>query len=267
MANTDNMAGVIPAAGYARRLATLPCSKEIYPVGFNLDEKTGTQTPAVVSTSLLNHFRDAGVRQVYFIIRKGKWDIPHYFGTGDDHGLQIAYLVTGPTPGTPFTTELAYPFVKQKRILFGFPDIIIKASNPFQTLINKMDESGRDIVLGLFEADKPQKADMVETDESGLIRNIVIKPDKTVLTHTWLLAVWSPMFTEFLHTSLSALQGNAGNSANISTMQGKPELFIGDIIQKAISSGLRVGSVRFPGAAYIDIGTPDDLKKAATFTV
>ena len=258
---------IVPAAGYARRLAALPCSKEIYPVGIDMDEKTGSHTPIVVSTSLLSHVRDAGVRQVYFIIRKGKWDIPQYFGTGEDHNLHIAYLVTGPTPGTPFTADLAYPFVKGKRILFGFPDIIIKASNPFQTLMDKMDETGWDIVLGLFEADKPEKADMVEMDETGLIRTIVIKPEKTALTYTWLLAVWNPAFTEFLHTGISALQGNAGNSANISTSPGKPELFIGDFIQKAINSGLKVGSVCFPGAIYLDIGTPDDLKKAATFTV
>jgi dTDP-glucose pyrophosphorylase len=267
MQKDDHITGIIPAAGYARRLAALPCSKEIYPVGFDFDENTGTRTPSVVSTTLLNHFSDAGVRQVYFIIRKGKWDIPDYFGTGDDHGLHIAYLVTGPTPGTPFTTDLAYPFVKGKRILFGFPDIIIKASDPFQALMKKMDDTGWDIVLGLFEADNPQKADMVETDESGLVRTIVIKPDKTDLTHTWLLAVWNPAFTEFLHTGISALQSHAGRSAIISPSHGKPELFIGDFIQKAINSGIKVGSVRFPGSAYVDIGTPDDLKKAASFTV
>jgi glucose-1-phosphate thymidylyltransferase len=40
------------------------------------------------------------------------------------------------------------------------------------------------------------------------------------------------------------------------------ELPIGDVIQAAIAAGLPVEAEVFPEGSYLDVGTPDDLKRA-----
>ena len=37
---------------------------------------------------------------------------------------------------------------------------------------------------------------------------------------------------------------------------------MGDVIQAAIESGLKIDAVKFPKGAYIDIGTPEDMVAA-----
>ena len=63
--------GLIPAAGLATRLAPLPCSKELYPVGF-WSEYSGQQVhPKAVWQYLLEKMRLAGISKAYFILRQG----------------------------------------------------------------------------------------------------------------------------------------------------------------------------------------------------
>ena len=55
--------GLIPAAGQSRRLQPLPCSKEVLPIGFHVDARTGQLAPKVVGHYLLEKFRAAGIRR------------------------------------------------------------------------------------------------------------------------------------------------------------------------------------------------------------
>ncbi|MDZ7693114.1 MAG: sugar phosphate nucleotidyltransferase [Balneolaceae bacterium] len=245
MKNNFEITGLVPAAGYASRISPIPCSKEIYPINYPSDDSNNIKSPKVISASLLEKFGIVGLEKVYMIIRKGKWDIPQYFGTGSSFGLNFAYLVTDPTPDTPHTIDKAYHFIKNKRVLLGFPDIQISHKNPFQKLLIQLENSGSDMVLGLFKTHKPYKSDMVETDKNNNVKKIIIKPDSSNLKYTWLLAVWNPVFTDFLHNFLSKHQSKA-------LEKGKKELYIGDIIQKAIQNGLKVSSVRFPDSTSID---------------
>ena len=64
--------GLIPAAGQSRRLQPLPCSKEVLPIGFHVDARTGDLSPKVVGHYLLEMFRAAGIRKTYIVIRDGK---------------------------------------------------------------------------------------------------------------------------------------------------------------------------------------------------
>ena len=85
------------------------------------------------------------------------------------------------------------------------------------------------------------------------IKNIVIKPKRTNLHYTWGAAVWTPIFTKFMHRYVEKTQLLVGQSR---------ELFIGKVIQEAINDGLRVEAVHVSDAPFIDIGTPDDLLRA-----
>lgn len=247
--------GLMPAGGQATRIAPIPCSKEIYPIGFRTDGKDKEYRSKVVCHYLLEKMKLAGASKAYIILRQGKWDIPAYLGDGEMLGMNLAYLMMNLPFGAPYTLDQAYPFVKNAFVAFGFPDILFEPKDAFVQLFARQADTGADLVLGLFPADNPQKVDMVEFDDRNRIRRIVIKPRQTKLHYTWLIAVWSPVFTQFIHQYLAAAQTKPPVGL-------KPEeLFVGDVIQAAIQVGLQVETVSFPTGDYLDIGTPEDLVK------
>ena len=243
--------GVIPMAGRAARLARLPCSKEIYPIGRGTDD--AGHHPRVVCEHLLKKMYTAGVSTAFIILREGKWDIPAYLGDGTETGLQLAYLMMGLPYGAPYSIDQAFPFVRQATVAIGFPDMIFGPEDVFTTLLEHQKSSDADVVLGLFPADRPEKVDMVEVDDEGYVRRIIVKPDQSDLQQTWGVAVWTPTFTDFMHQYLLLQQ---------KTTAVKNELFVGDVVQAAIEKGLGVHGVQVSEQPYLDIGTWDDLTRA-----
>jgi glucose-1-phosphate thymidylyltransferase len=63
---------------------------------------------------------------MYFLIRKGKWDIPNYYGDGHNVGMNIVYLIMKQPYGVPFTLMQSFPFVQNKAVALAFPDMIIE---------------------------------------------------------------------------------------------------------------------------------------------
>lgn len=182
--------GLIPTAGRATRLGPLPCSKEIYPIGF----RPGGQglKPKAAGHYLLEKMRRAGIEQAYIVLRAGKWDIPAYFRDGAEAGMRLGYVVVDETDGVPYTLDHAYPFVQDAVVALGFPDILFSADDAFVRLRERQERTGADIVLGLFPGDQPHKTDMVELDARGTVRRILIKPGRTDLKYTWGIALWTP---------------------------------------------------------------------------
>jgi glucose-1-phosphate thymidylyltransferase len=246
----QEVVGIIPAAGLGSRLGQMPFSKELFPLGFKADG-----TPKVVSEYLLELMREGGAEQACFIVRNGKWDIPAYLGDGSNYNMAFAYLLMNRPYGTPFSVDQAYSFVKDKTVVFGFPDILVEPADVFTQLLGKLQETNATIVLGLFEVVHPHKWDMVETDKTGKVKTIVPKPDKSDLTMAWCLAVWSPEFTEFMHQYLHQIEPQF-------IVDERKELPMGAVIQAAIENGMIVQSVCFTGGSCLDVGTPEDLKKA-----
>ena len=255
--------GLVPAAGSAKRLQPFPCSKEVYPVGFMPDEKSGTLRPKVAAQYLLEKFKAAGITKAFLVIKDGKWDIPNYFREGDLVGLSLAYIVIAGSLGPPDTLDRAHPFLAQKRVAFGFPDILFGPGDAYARLIKRQEETGADVVLGLHEIEDPRVWDMVDCDEAGLVREVVMKPVSTNLTHGWCCAVWTPAFTEFLHSFLRADETRR-NLDRLASKANDPggDLAVGIVLQAALKAGLSVQSVKFPGERYLDIGTPENLLKA-----
>lgn len=243
--------GLIPAGGHGARIGPLPCSKEIYPIGF---DESNERRPKVICHYLLEKMRFAGIDKCYIILRDGKWDIPAYLGDGKMVGMDLAYLMMGAPFGVPFTIDQAFPFVKDATIAFGFPDIFFESDDVFVGLLDKLRHDDCDVVVGLFPSDRPQKADMVDVSAGGRIRNIVIKPERTDLRYTWGVAVWSPVFTEFIHHYVKRREPFAGNQT---------EVFVGEVVQKGIEKGLHVEAIHIADKPFIDIGTPDDMFRAA----
>ena len=251
--------GLIPAAGKARRISPLPCSKEVFPVGFGEIRQKGQRHPKVAAHYLLEKMRLAGAKKAYFILSDGKWDIPAYFGNGAMADMAIAYLMTDLPYGVPFTLDSAFPFLENKRVLFGFPDILIQTEDVYVRLLDRLQVSQADIVLGLFLAGNPNKMDMVELAADGTIAGIRIKPAQTDLKWTWIIAVWHFAFTRFMHNYVQHHLPTLSAANDGLLKDDLKEIFLGDILQKAIESELTIDKVIFPESSYSDIGTPEDM--------
>ena len=249
--------GLIPCAGRATRIAPLPCSKELFPVGLR-QLNDGLLRPKVVSHYLLEQMREGGVRKAFLILRSGKWDIPQYYGNGAMVGMDLGYLMMAKPYGPPYSLDAAYPFVRGSRVALGFPDILFEPRNAFARALERLATTRADLVLGLCRVGDTSISDMVEVDRVGRVRELVIKPDETRLKLGWVLAVWTSKFTEFMHEYLM-LPRVAAEQAGTAL---PAELTVGEVIQAAISEGLSTQSVTFPRQTYLDIGTPENLIEA-----
>lgn len=248
--NPLEVIGLLPAGGQATRISPLPGSKEVYPIGFRAIED-GSLRPKVVCHYLLEKMRLAGIRKAYIILREGKWDVPAYLGDGAMLDMHLAYLMLGLPFGVPYTLDQAYPFAQNALVALGFPDVLFQPEDAFVHVLARQAATQADVVLGLFPSDHPHTADMVEFDDKGRVQQIIIKPAQTDLRYTWMIAVWTPVFTEFMHHYLASVDAT-----------NQPELFIGDVIQTAIGQGMAVQSVLFPNGQCLDIGLPENLIKA-----
>lgn len=258
----EEIVGLIPAAGLARRISPLPCSKELLPVGFHQTDKNNDIHLKAVSHYLLERMRLAEISRVYLILRKGKWDIPAYFADGKIVNLHIAYLMMDLPYGVPYTLDQAYLFIKNSTVLFGFPDIIFEPQDAFKRLLKKREQTDATLILGLFPSEQPKKADMVEFDKNGRIKEIYIKSDSTNLTYAWIIAVWGPDFTEFLHEYIKENKKALNRIKAYDDSDSVREIFLGEVIQDWIRKNLKIDYVLFKKGNYIDIGTTDDLVKA-----
>ncbi|MBD0335366.1 MAG: dTDP-glucose pyrophosphorylase [Cyanobacteria bacterium Co-bin13] len=254
--------GLMPAAGQATRLGPLPMSKELFPLGIQAGAG-----PRVACHSLLAAMRQGGITEALVILRPGKWDIPAYLGDGALLDMRLGYLTVHVPFGVPFSLNQAYPFVREATVALGFPDILFQPQEAYTKLLARQAAGGADVVLGLFPTDQPEKVGVVEFDEAGRVAAILEKSQRTDLKYMWAIAIWQPSFTEFLHQFIEAeLKLLIGDTVPQTLKQFPPysEIPIGDVIQAAIGAGLRVEAEAFAAGRYLDIGTPDNLKKAVS---
>ena len=258
----QRVVGLIPAAGKAKRISPLPCSKEIYPVGFNRSNQSENLRIKVVSEHLIESMHSAKVSEVYIILRKGKWDIPQYLGSGNWMKMNFAYLIMDLPFGVPFTLDQAYNFVKDDIVAFGFPDIIFEPKDAFTQLLDKGSSSRADVVLGLFHAPRPYKMQhLVDFDSGGQVFGFQIKPSQTTLQYTWVIAVWNSKFTLFLHEYVSNEAKNFGEGGPKTKGLMVEEVSMTQAFQVALQTGLEIDSITFEKGSFMDIGSPENLAK------
>ena len=262
--------GLIPAAGRATRLAPLPCSKELLPVGFQRTAEGADRKPKPVSQYLLDRMKLAGARKVFFIARPGKWDIADYYGDGSRLGLHLAYLHIGAPWGPPFTLTQAAPFIGEATVVFGFPDILIDPPDSFSPLLDRMRETGADVVLGLFRCRADEPGDVILTDAQGRVTSLETKEERPVRPDRytcWMFAVWRASFTRFMRGHCRRLATQAEAMVKASPSAKAPEWPVGAVISAAIGSGLHVDSVFFESGRFLDVGTPEGITAASGFPI
>jgi glucose-1-phosphate thymidylyltransferase len=250
-----DIVGLVPAGGTASRLGKMPCSKEVFPVLSSSGEFT------VTSAQLLHSYKIAGIRQVFFIIRNGKWDIPAYYGDGADFGLSIGYLIMNLPFGAPFTLNQAFPFIHDKIVALGYPDIVFKPEDAFLHLTKLLLSGNADIVLGIVPKENHSGSDMIDFDEHGKIREIVIKQNSSALKYGWFTALWRPSFTLHMKVFLENLIQSVPEGKIAMPDGSVREVYVGDVIQSALKKGLQVDYHIFKNGEYTDLGTVEALRK------
>jgi len=107
--------------------------------------------------------------------------------------------------------------------------------------------------------------DLVDVDRDGNIRSIEIKPRQTTLSYTWIIAVWTMNFTDFMHSYVDQRMKKTlqtkGSEANVDSA-GFSEVFMSEVILAAMKSGMKIKGMTFPMGKCLDIGTPEDLQTA-----
>jgi glucose-1-phosphate thymidylyltransferase len=243
--------GLIPAAGIASRLPGLTLSKELLPYGNDVS------AAAPVISHLVGAFRQAGVTDVIVVLRHGKQDVADFLATSDFDDFDFRHRFTPGTDGVPQTVALALDDCSERNILLGFPDILFEPSHAFTAMIDRLENTAADVVLGLFPAGTPEKMDMVDVAADGRIREIVIKPARTSLDLTWILAAWRPAFSRYLGEAVRDADGRLAAKA-----EARGGNHLGHVLELAIDDGLLVDSVAFRAGRTLDIGTPADLVRA-----
>src|SRR5574341_2124416 len=169
--------------------------------------------------------------------------------------MHLAYLMIRGSLGAPYTLDQAYPFGRDALVTFGFPDILFNGDDAFQRLLSQQAADPANILLGLFPADRPEQMDMVELEKDGRVTEIVIQPRHTKLQYSWDIAVWTPVFSEFLHAYLADQPAS-------SAVPHRAELSVGDVVRAAIAAGLVVKGLPVSDEPYLDIGRPEGLTQA-----
>lgn len=247
--------GVIPGGGSGQRMAPLPCSKELLPLGFRSTEQG--PRPRVIASYLLESLREASAEQVYWLIDRSKTDIVSYFGDGADVGLQLAYAPTRASPSVVHTLNGARDFLRDAHVLFGFPDIVFEPAHALRSLRERLLRTRADAVLGAVPAPPEQVGDRVHLDPSGRALEVRIKPTGSTWPHIWMLAAWAPSFTQFLQRWL------AERSTDTAVLSGTAsELYLGHVMQAGIEAGLSIEVETFLRGSFIDVGTPAGFARA-----
>jgi glucose-1-phosphate thymidylyltransferase len=117
-------------------------------------------------------------------------------------------------------------------------------------LIERQAATGADLVLGLFPTERCRTTDMVELAPDGRVTRVEVRPEATALRYNWLIAVWSPVFTRFLHEAVR------------NAPEGGQEFQIGAVVRSSVEAGLQVEGVEIPGGSFRDVGTPAELAAA-----
>lgn len=241
----------MPAAGEGSRLPGRDRSKELVLFGRN----QGSRRPVIAH--LLRSLRTAGILRAIVVIRSGKWDIPDYLSTDEWSEMDFTYKVTRGTSGVPETVALGLREAGARNIVFGFPDILFDPADPFPAMIERLEAGRADVVLGLYPTKSPHKMDMVQVRGDGVVTRIDIKPAETTLMLTWILAAWKPTFSRYLTDMIAHKQSRLDELAS-----GSGGSHLGHAFQLAMSDGLAIEAVSFGDGRSLDIGTPDDLRRA-----
>ena len=146
------------------------------------------------------------------------------------------------SPGLAHALDSAFHLVRDKTVFFGMADTIMQPKDVFARAIRSADPKD-DVILILFETDRPEKFGMVRLDGKDRVLEIVDKPSQTDLFEMWGAIIWRPKFTEHLRDCVQR--------------QGISDF--ARIMNSAISDGMGFRGIHVTDGVYIDLGTYEEI--------
>jgi glucose-1-phosphate thymidylyltransferase len=160
--------GVIPAAGFARRLGPLPCSKELLPVGGR-----------PVIDHVVERMRAVEGVEVRVVTRPDKRDVV-------EHARRLgASVIEGRPASVAESVRLGLADVAPDDVvLLGFPDSVWEPLDGFATLVGALGD-GFEVALGCFRSAELERSDVVVLDEGEIVRAVDVKPARPASEWIW----------------------------------------------------------------------------------
>lgn len=244
-----SLVGIVPAAGRGARLGRLPFCKELYPLG----HRAATGRAVVVIEDVLERMKLAGVARAFIVIGRDKAPLVDYLGDGAELGIELAYVIQDQPRGMPFALDLPRPWLRGETVVFGMPDTIVRPRASFRRLLAVHERTAADVTLGVFPTAEPHRFGMVGLGDGDRVVASIDKPAATELRYLWGIASWGPAFAALM---ADYLRGHAASAS---------EVVLSAVFQRAIDEGLRVMAARFDDGEYVDIGTPESVRRLDRF--
>jgi glucose-1-phosphate thymidylyltransferase len=159
--------GIVPAAGHARRLQPLPCSKEMILV-----------EGRPVIDRLLERMDAASCSEIRVVTRPDKRDVA-------EHARARGATVIFARPATVSASLSAgiNGVGGETPVIFGFPDTLWDPIDGFVELLAAL-AAGATVALGIFRAESPRRSDVI-TMENEYVTSIRVKPDEPASNLVW----------------------------------------------------------------------------------
>jgi dTDP-glucose pyrophosphorylase len=233
------MWGIIPAAGQGTRIQPLAFSKELLPIGSQIDGDT--ERPRAVSEYLVERMLVAGVDKLCFVISPGKADILGYYSRSP-RDAAVCY-VTQPEPlGLCDALFRALPLIApDEHVLVGLPDTVWFPEHGLQYL-----PDGHFSFL-LFRVAQPQLFDAVLLDRTGRVAEIQVKSPRPSTSWVWGAFKLSGATLGELHA--------------LWRRRGCADQYIGTLVNAYIADGHKVDGIA-RGEEYVDVGTVSGYRQA-----
>ncbi len=243
------LVGLVPMGGFAERWRPYPCPKELLPAGV---DRAGR--PRVIADYIIDRMITAGVEMLVIPVRPEKANlIMGYFGHHLSNGALIAY-VAAPGPSLLANLQACVPLLRQRQVLFGFPDTFVLPENPFNYCLEQLEPSV-EVVLGSFINHDITRVFLTRRDGLKLVSvGTAPLPAGGTDKEVWGVAAWNNAFTERL-AAWSLADGDdpsfvlnaaavAGNSRCVPMPEGEyyEDLASYQIYKNFLASG------RLPGA-------------------
>jgi glucose-1-phosphate thymidylyltransferase len=167
MGSSVSIVGVVPAAGHARRLGQIPCSKELLPV-----------LGRPVMDFLVERMWAAPCDRLRVVTRPEKQDVV-------ERGRALGAEVIEAHPRSVAESLLAglEGLEGDDIALVGFPDTVWEPRDGFRRLVAAL--AGCRAVLGLFASREPGRSDVVDLDAHGIVHRVDVKPPTPRSNAVW----------------------------------------------------------------------------------
>jgi dTDP-glucose pyrophosphorylase len=226
------MWGIVPAAGAGSRIQPLAFSKELLPIGSQVEN--GSERPRAVSEYLVERLICGGADKLCFVISPHKTDILEYYGARS-WGVDIAYVVQQNPCGLCDAIFRAAPLIHESEsVLIGLPDTLWTPKDALRMLPEDI------LSFLLFPVDHPELFDAVVMDDHGAVQQVLVKQKDAESNWIW-GAIKMPGV--IFHALLK--------------LWHRPERrdeYFGTLVNQWLTEGGSAKGVR-AGQAYVDVGT------------